>query len=264
MRVRLRRCDHCGTRSATRPLRTPCVTEGVLCATCGRQPGHPEVFPAEWLEDHVGPRGRDGNFGPGTRIIPTPSLREWRRQRGVAPKAGAGRVRINIDRETLVRLYVTERLSQVEVGRRLGISKPSVLDQLRRHDIPTRQGGYISTAFTPTIDRKALVRLYVDGGLPLGAVAAEVGATTRLVRAHLAHHRIPVRAHTAPATRPTGRPFRVVLDEALLRRQYVDDGASVAAVAAANGISSERLLNHLRHYGIPVRARRGGRARKPC
>ncbi|MFN8500393.1 hypothetical protein [Kouleothrix sp.] len=55
------------------------------------------------------------------------------------------------------------------------------------------------------------------------------------------------------------RPARyaaVALDEAALRRAYLDERRSIAALAAMFGVSPGTIANKRRRYGIPARPRR--------
>ena len=57
----------------------------------------------------------------------------------------------------------------------------------------------------------------------------------------------------------TPRPSRfasVQIDEAALRRVYLDKRWSIAAIAAHFGVSASTIGNKRRRYGIPVRERR--------
>jgi transposase-like protein len=56
----------------------------------------------------------------------------------------------------------------------------------------------------------------------------------------------------------TPRPSRfapVQIDEAALRRLYVDERMSIAAIAAHFGVCASTIGNQRRRYGIPIRPR---------
>lgn len=57
----------------------------------------------------------------------------------------------------------------------------------------------------------------------------------------------------------TPRPSRFALvhvDEALLRRLYLEESWTIAAIAAHFGVSASTIGNRRRRYGIPLRERR--------
>jgi transcriptional regulator of aromatic amino acid metabolism len=60
----------------------------------------------------------------------------------------------------------------------------------------------------------------------------------------------------------TPRPSRFVpiqIEEAALRRVYLDERQSIAAIAAYFGVSVSTIGNKRRRYGIPLRARQASR-----
>jgi hypothetical protein len=48
------------------------------------------------------------------------------------------------------------------------------------------------------------------------------------------------------------------IEEAALRRLYLDQRLSIAAIAAHFGVCASTIGNQRRRYGIPIRPRRGG------
>lgn len=76
--------------------------------------------------------------------------------------------RKDIDPAEVVRLYVDERLSSLEVARRLGIEPGTVRWHLQRRGVAMRPPA-------PPADRARILRLYATGAMSQAEVAAEVG-----------------------------------------------------------------------------------------
>ena len=78
-----------------------------------------------------------------------------------------------IDRDTLERLYVTERLSQIEVGERLGVSQWTVSQALVHHGISARRHGRRRVGERSWIDagREQVAWELYQAGLSMGQIA---------------------------------------------------------------------------------------------
>lgn len=160
-----------------------------------------------------------------------------------------------LDVDVLTDLYVHQRLSSDEVGRRLGCSAQKVRDELRRAGIALRLPGTAS-ALLAGLDDSTLRRLYVDEGKTLAQIAATYDCVPGAVRQRL------VRAGISP--RPRGGGRRPALDDdataAQLRRLHLEEGRSITEIARILGWSRDKVGRHLDRSGIPrrPRARPGG------
>ncbi|MCX7791373.1 MAG: DUF1804 family protein [Chloroflexaceae bacterium] len=85
--------------------------------------------------------------------------------------------RLPISCGELQRLYLEEGLSMAALARQLGCSAPTIGRRLRECGIATRSGRFEQRE----IPRAALVRLYLDEGLPLRAIAKRLGVSVGTV-----------------------------------------------------------------------------------
>ena len=98
----------------------------------------------------------------------------------------------SLDVDVLTELYVHQRLSSDEVGRRLGCSSQKVRDELRRSGIALRPPGTASVRLAG-LDDGTLRRLYVDEGRTLAQIAAAYDCVPGAVRKRLLRAGIPPR-----------------------------------------------------------------------
>lgn len=161
----------------------------------------------------------------------------------------------SLDVDVLTELYVHQRLSSDEVGRRLGCSSQKVRDELRRAGIALRSPGTASARLAG-LDDATLRRLYVDEEKTLAQIAVAYDCVPGAVRQRLLRAGIN--------RRPPGGGRRPVLEDgataAQLRRLYLEEGRSIAEIARILGCTRDKVGRHLDHYGIPrrPRARPGG------
>lgn len=102
------------------------------------------------------------------------------------------------------------------------------------------------------LDEATLRRLYLEECLSIRAIAAQEQLPTRMIYDALIKYRIP--------RRPAGfrgqelRRATPALDEATLRRIYVEEGQSIRAIAELAGVSTRMIYDALIRYRIPRRA----------
>jgi transposase len=171
---------------------------------------------------------------------------------GITPRGGARSTRKPLlPRELLIDRYVERGLSATAIAEEVGYSPQAVRDQLRRWAIPLRPRGTASPA-TAALTPEVLVDLYHRQGMTLAEIAFRFGCSPSGVRKRLLRDGIPVRPRRGKRIRP-GDP----LSAEVLRRFYVDERLSIAAIARRLHTSRDKVSLRLRRYGIPVRA--GGR-----
>jgi predicted DNA-binding protein YlxM (UPF0122 family) len=102
------------------------------------------------------------------------------------------------------------------------------------------------------LDESTLWRLYMEEQRSIRAIARLQGVSTRAVYDALIRHRIP--------RRPAG--FRhtqmqldhPVLDQAALRKLYLEEKRSIRTIAALTYVSTRKVYDLLRRYHIPRRS----------
>ncbi len=149
--------------------------------------------------------------------------------------------------DVLDELYTNQGLSAGIIAERLGVSPQKVRDDLRRHGILLRSRAARHPGLAELGDDK-LRRLYLDEGLTLSAIAERVGACHGAVAKALERLGVERRPRSESLTRPVPEDLR-----AQLVKLYVEEGLSMAAVAAAVGRSTYVVGYWLDRAGIPRR-----------
>ncbi|HNP71863.1 MAG TPA: hypothetical protein PKK15_12160 [Kouleothrix sp.] len=101
------------------------------------------------------------------------------------------------------------------------------------------------------LDEATLRRLYLHEQRSIRDIAALLGASTRVVYDALIHYRIPRR--TAGFRPVHEEPAEDRLDEAMLRRWYLEEERSIRAIADLAQVSTRVVYEALIRYGIPRR-----------
>jgi predicted DNA-binding protein YlxM (UPF0122 family) len=106
------------------------------------------------------------------------------------------------------------------------------------------------------LDEQRLRQLYLVEEQSIRAIAASERVSVRTVYDALMHYHIPRRSpgFRAVQTQPSDR----MIDEAELRRLYLDEQRSIRAIAAKIGVSTRVVYDSLMAYRIPRRTS-GGR-----
>lgn len=153
-----------------------------------------------------------------------------------------------IDRDVLHQLYVDQQLTVREVADRLGVPKNRIIRELALTGIPRRsrharrpRGPQL--AATP----ERLTDLYVDQGLTLAQLGAELQVSEQYLRRRLKELGITKRPGTF-GPKPA-RTNRLVARACLL----YTSGLSMTAVADKLGISATQVALILTEAGVPIR-----------
>lgn len=146
----------------------------------------------------------------------------------------------------LRREYLEEGRSVRAIAIQTGLSMSTIRNYLERYEIAMRD---LREAQAPRRRLPAdavLRRLHFQEGRSAADIAREYGVGEYAVFKHLRRLRRPEdpRAHRQKAP---------PVDEATLRRLYVDLRLSLLAVGARVGISGSTVRKWLRQYGIPLR-----------
>jgi len=164
-----------------------------------------------------------------------------RRRHRVAPVA--------IDRDTLVSLYVEQKLDDVAIASRYDV--PPVRIRNRRRELGVRRPAAPPPhpVHPPPPPAKELERLYLIDKLPLVVIARRYHTSGPVVRAWLTQNGTRVQPRTSRADRQQ-------LDVQLLRERYEQQQWTATQIAADQQTTIQLVLRALHAHGIPVR--RGG------
>lgn len=153
-----------------------------------------------------------------------------------------------IDRTELRTLYVDQQLTTREVAAYFGVSKHRVLRELALADIPRRsQHTRRPRGPRASVTAEKLVELYVERGLTLAQVQAELGVSEDYLRRRLRDFGIAKRPGTFAPRSSTPK-----LTAARAGTLYTS-GRNMAEVALELGISASQVAIILAEAGIPVR-----------
>lgn len=92
-----------------------------------------------------------------------------------------------LTKEALSKLYNDEWLTTTEIGEKLGCNRNTVLQALKRHNIP------LHTSRVRGMDSDNLHSLYIDQGWSLVRIANHLGCNDEAVRKALSRYNIPIR-----------------------------------------------------------------------
>ncbi len=156
---------------------------------------------------------------------------------------------VDIDRDTLVSLYVDQKLDDITIASRYLV--PPARIRNRRLQLGVRR----PAATPPHPQRPAAPRpeelrqLYLDQKSPLRVVARRYHTSVPVVRGWLIDIGVAVQPRTS-------RSSRQHLDVQMLREKYEEQRWTAAQIAADQHVTVKLVLRALHENGIPVR--RGG------
>lgn len=101
------------------------------------------------------------------------------------------------------------------------------------------------------IDETRLRQLYLEEQQSIRAIAALEGVPTRLIYDALIHYRIPRRQSGFRSN--AAQPASMLLDEATLRRLYLEEHRSIRDIAALHQVSTRMVYDAMSRYRIPRR-----------
>jgi DNA-binding XRE family transcriptional regulator len=151
------------------------------------------------------------------------------------------------DADWLRERYVERRLGSSAIADELGCAPHSVRMALRRHRIPIRSrggrgGGRRGTKYPELRDADWLRDRYLEQGLLVTAIAAELGCSRTLVQNALVHHGIPRRGAGRPGLPSPNVQVSPDTIGGQLREARMKAGLTQEALVEASGVSSRQLV----------------------
>jgi transposase len=149
-----------------------------------------------------------------------------------------------LDKETLSRLYVKEKLSLRAIAKMYDVSYFCVQYRCKQYGIKARP----KTSKRIHIDKAILERLCIEEGKSSKEVAELLSCSFVTVRERCREHGVPLK----------GQQLKRITKHQL-QKLYVTEKKSTREVAKVLGCSSETVRTRCRKFGIPLRkAARGG------
>jgi transposase-like protein len=213
------------------------------------RPPSPQVLSADAIRAAFDAGGSVNSIARTTGVDRTTVRRAMRRAGIVNPQADRGRRPVELDdADWLRRRYVDAGMSMRAIAEEVGAASATVSRALRRHSIKQQPR---PVAPRVQLDADWLQRWYEVDRAPVKAIAAEAGVTPEaIVRAvgRLGLQRssvvMPPRRPHPHADKPGG------IDPARLRKQYVDEGLTIAKIAKEVGVSTTTVHRALAAHGI--------------
>jgi DNA-directed RNA polymerase specialized sigma24 family protein len=204
-----------------------------------------ETLKELYLENSLSPKEIGARLGYGETTI-RKRLQEYAipmRSRSEAIRLSKG---IEIEHETLVRLYHDLGLSIPKVAAHLGCSEDTVRSRMQEYHIPRRTPSE-SARLSRGIDLpKALAQeWYEQQELSAATIAMRLDCSETAVRNKLIEYGIKRRAPWAHNA--------VDLEEDRLRRLYKDESLTVEAIAKMYSCSTATVSRKMKKYGIKAR-----------
>lgn len=223
-----------------------------------RGPAAPRLTPAYLLKEYVR-KGRSAASIAREWGLSSADVMRMVRDEGLPlhtvtppPVAAAAPRAADLDRDLLEQRYLVDGLSARQIGAEAGISERAVLLRLHRLGIPLRPAGG-ARRVQDRLDPADLAERYRNQGQSITTIARDLDMSAESVRRALHRHGL-----VEPSGRATDVSSRLTLD--VLRRAFVDDGRSVADIAAEHGVSTETVRRHLRLHDLTSDRSRDGHA----
>lgn len=148
-----------------------------------------------------------------------------------------------VDLNAILHLYIDNRLSLAEVGRRLGVTRQDVHFRVKKAGISTRLNRPIPPKFSRR-QLKEMQRLYMNEVYSLDRLAQHFGTRRDFLRECLEN--LGVKLYK------TNRP-RIRLKRLVLHDLYVRERLSVRAIADRLGIAQTTVMREMHRHKIKTR-----------
>jgi transposase len=142
-----------------------------------------------------------------------------------------------LDKETLERLYIQEKMSLRSIANLYGRSYLFVHYRKQKYGIPTRP-----FPKRKEISQETLFKLIVKEGKSLEKAAKQLSCSPITVRKRCDEYGIKTKSECLPK-----------IPKAKLQKLFVKEGKSTREVAKELGCSYEIIRKKFKHYGIPKR-----------
>lgn len=153
----------------------------------------PELDDANWLrEEYENKRRSSINIGDELGVTAQAVLERLRDHD--IPRRGTHTLPPELDDAAYLRkAYIHDRMTSEEIGNEIGCSMQTVLDALREHKIPVRQGGGHTDAADVLGDKEAMSQLYLGEELSTRKIAGRLDCGQTTVHRALEDHEIETR-----------------------------------------------------------------------
>ncbi len=151
-----------------------------------------------------------------------------------------------LTREVLEDLYVNQRLPIHVIAKRLGRTRDTISDHLRKHGISVRSPSEQSKQCRiPLLTKETLEDLYIKQGLGERVIAKRLGCAKSTVHKHLHKHGIPIRTgYVDPIPH---------LTKELLEDMYYGERMPMWRIAERVGCSEGAIQDRFKAWGLKVR-----------
>ncbi|MCQ6281596.1 hypothetical protein [Bacillus sp. EB600] len=160
---------------------------------------------------------------------------------------------MDINKETLERLYRAENLSHEEIGKRFGVGRKTIARRLKSYGIPERP----RKTNKILIEKEILEKLYIHDQLNPDQVAERLGVGRKTITNLLKEHGIPLR--------DTKEGTRIAIEKKLLKntlniskeeleQKYFQENMPIPKIAEEYGVSSTWMYRYFKSMNIELRS----------
>jgi len=153
--------------------------------------------------------------------------------------------------EQLRKLYIDDRLSTVEIGKKLGVTSGTICHWLRDYEIKRR--GFSEAQLPTNVNKPSkeqLMQWYADNRMSANDIGKKLGVTGRTIGLWLREYAVQ-RRNISEAKLPPGF---VKPSKEELQRRYVNERMSMAEISKKLNISSATVSRLFHEYHIPIRS----------
>ncbi|MED3994647.1 sigma factor-like helix-turn-helix DNA-binding protein [Peribacillus frigoritolerans] len=160
---------------------------------------------------------------------------------------------MDIDKETLEKLYITEKLSFDEIGERLGVSRSTISRRLKGYKIPERP----RKTRKIFIEKNILEKLYIYDQLNPDEVGERLGVGRKTIMRFLKEYNIPVRSSKegtkiAKEKKLLKNVLKISKEE--LEQKYFQEYMPVSKIAEEYGVSPNWMWKYFKENNIQLRS----------
>jgi len=155
---------------------------------------------------------------------------------------------VDIDKETLEKLYITEGLSLEEIGERFGVSRKTISRRLKLYKIPERP----KKTRKIIIEKEILEKLYIYDQLNPSEVGERLGIDRGTVTRLLKGYSIPLR-NSKEGTKIAKEKKSLKIPKEELEQKYFQENLPIPKIAEEYGVSPSWMYTYFKKCNIKIR-----------
>lgn len=155
---------------------------------------------------------------------------------------------MDIDKETLEKLYIIEDLSLEEIGERFGVSRKTISRRLKHYKIPERP----QKTRKIIIEKEILEKLYIHEQLNPSEIGKRLEIGRETVTRLLKGYSIPLR-NSKEGTKIAKEKKALKIPKEELEQKYLQENLPIPKIAEEYGVSPSWMYTYFKKYNIKIR-----------